>query len=166
MKHKALIGPRVSFLAKLGSAIPEPTLFFDSNTKSSASYSHHALLDPRSWIMHPMPGVATNVLRRHGTFPSPHDFLHLRAPQFSTTTSRFAYKKRPPTPLENWEKLEDKWVKEVRQRQRDNGVSEEEINRQGQVATALAAAIEAITLAAGVYYLYSAWMGPGNEEND
>jgi hypothetical protein len=61
-------------------------------------------------------------------------------------------------------------VKEVRQRLRDNGVSEEEINRRDQVATtlatALAAAIVAITLAAGVYYLYSAWMGPGNEEND
>jgi len=76
----------------------------------------------------------------------------------------------PPTPLENWKKYEDKWVKEVRQRLRDNGVSEEEINRRDQVATALAtalaAAIVAITLAAGVYYLYSAWVGPGNEEND
>jgi hypothetical protein len=57
-------------------------------------------------------------------------------------------------------------LKEIRQRQRDNGMSEEQINRQDQVATALAAAMMAITLAAGVYYLYSAWMSPGNEEND
>jgi hypothetical protein len=173
MKCKALIGPRVSLLAKLGSTIASNVDLFQNPHSSSVSTQNH----PRVTVIMlsltraagsriQCPGVATNVLRRHGTFPSPRDFLHLRAPQFSTTTSRFAYKKRPPTPLENWEKLEDKWVKEVRQRQRDNGVSEEEINRQGQVATALAAAIEAITLAAGVYYLYSAWMGPGNEEND
>jgi hypothetical protein len=53
-------------------------------------------------------------------------------------------------------------LKEVQKRQRDNGVSEEQINRQDQIATALVAA----TLVAGVYYLYSAWMGPGNKEND
>jgi hypothetical protein len=206
MKCKALIGPRVSLLAKLGSTIASNVDLFQNPHSSSVSTQNH----PRVTVIMlsltraagsriQCPGVATNVLRRHGTFPSPRDFLHLRAPQFSTTTSRFAYKKRPPTLLESWirdkeqklenrldelrhykkrpptllgkwlrdkeQKLEDK-LNEVRQRQLDYGVSEEQINKQDQVAEALAAATMTIALAAGVYYLYSAWMGPAKEKND
>jgi hypothetical protein len=197
MKCKALIGPRGSLLAKLGSTIASNVDLFQNPHSSSVSTQNH----PRVTVIMlsltraagsriQCPGVATNVLRKNGTFPPPRAFLHLRAPQFSTTTSRFAYKKRPPTPLENWfrdkaQKLEDrcpptllgKWLRdkeqkledklnEVRQRQLDYGVSEEQVNRQDQVATALAAATMAIALAAGVYYLYSAWMGPAKKEND
>lgn len=177
MKCKALIGPRVSLLAKLGSTIASNVDLFQNPHSSSVSTQNH----PRVTVIMlsltraagsriQCPGVATNVLRRHGTFPSPRYFLHLRAPQFSTTTSRFAYKKRPPTLLESWirdkeQKLEDK-LNEVRQRQLDYGVSEEQINKQDQVAEALAAATMTIALAAGVYYLYSAWMGPAKEKND